>query len=89
MKDEDFLPPLTIPARPPVSLCWADRIALAVFMLFAFAATLMWAAGATEWNGRSLGSSIEALAAVPAVILWVFLRILDFAFGGPGRRSGS
>jgi hypothetical protein len=87
-EDQDFMPALSV-SRPPVGLCWADRLAIGVALLFALILAIAWNGGMAQ------DSSIHGLfygfrvAAVFGFMVWIVLRVIDFVLGGPGRRRAS
>lgn len=66
--------------------CWADRMAVLLFLLVAMALGFV-----DLFGGRNLEVWIEILWFLSTrylLPLWLALRLIDLLFGGPARRAG-
>jgi hypothetical protein len=69
-------------------MCWADKIALILFALFAAALFFL---GLTSGHEFRWDLYLEILAPIGFKIflpIWIVLRVIDLAGGGPARRRG-
>lgn len=63
-------------------MCWADRTALAVVSIIALVVFTTTTSDPASWNAWQLLADFGKIA----LLIWVPLRVIDFAAGGPARR---
>jgi len=66
--------------------CWADRATALIFLLVAAILGFLDLTGGHSWSAWI--EILWFLSTRYLLPLWLFLRLVDLVFGGPGRRRG-
>lgn len=69
-------------------MIWADRVAIALYAAGTMLMVLVCATvnpGTFDWTAFK---TVETLLVIPVGMVWILLRLIDFALGLPGLRAG-